>query len=150
MPAFNALGTGIARPLAPVAPRPSPQPMTYGAPPLQGTYTGAPPPPPAPSFGRPLPGLGATPASPNYGRATAAPLGANTPAMPRTQNQFGGPPAPAGQDPMAAQQMLARGRANTMPQTSAPPTSALPNPQRAAGSGAGPMVTNVGGKMFYR
>lgn len=122
MPTFNALGTGIARPPVPVAPRPSPQPMTYGAPPLQGPSMGA----PSPSFGRPLPGLGATPASPNYGRA------------------------PQGQDPMAGQQMLARGRANTMPQTSAPPTSALPNPQRDAGSGAGPMVTNVGGKMFYR
>jgi hypothetical protein len=124
MPTFNALGTGLARPPAPVAPRPSPQPMTYGAPPLQGPSMGAPP--PAPNFGRPLPGLGATPASPNYGRA------------------------PQGQDPVAAQQMLARGRANAMPQTSTPPASALPNPQRAAGSGSGPMVTNVGGKMFYR
>jgi hypothetical protein len=108
-------------------PAPSPQPMTYGAPPLtrpQGP--GMIPPQPQPgNFGRPLGGAGATPASPNYGRAPAAPMS-------------------------PGQQMLARGRGDVMPRTTAPSAPSLPNPQRAAGSGAGPQVMSVGGKTFYR
>lgn len=141
------------------APAPSPQPMTYGAPPLpQPQGPGMVPMPrpaaPAPSFGRSLPGAGATPASPNYGRTpapTAAPMRRSYagPAQ-AAASRLGRAPAPLGQDPMAAQQMLARGRGNAMPQTTSAPTSALPNPQRAAGSGAGRQVAMVGGNMFYR
>jgi hypothetical protein len=183
--AMGSAATNAQRPQL-NAPRPSPQPMTYGAAPLpqpQGPGTQ-----PGGNFGRPLGGAGATPASPNYGRAPQAPTqtmqaqgyGSGLSSMQRA------PAAPYGQDPVAANQMLARGRLNAMPAGPAPVYSAtaqpttggpkyggslggpsgnaaadmqraqyatsagLPNPQRAAGSGSGPMVTNVGGKMFYR